>query len=120
MNREINYIVNVSTSATLTTTGQWTYLGGLPAADEVVIRAITYNSSSALHQVFTIQSNLNGSCSIGSVCAIPGFVTNPQTRIQLHAAPPNPLTFQMLFEGRQVIGQIGDFISIQMDFIKYK
>ena len=121
MNKEIEYIINITTSATLDATGQWTYTGGLPnGADECCIRQVTYNSSNAAHPVYNVRSDLTNGI-IASVASIIGFISNPDTRIQLRTFSANQLMFQVqTATGASTTGASGDFIAINMDFIKYR
>lgn len=119
MNKEIEYVTNVTTSASLDATGQWT-LGQLPFADEVVIRQITYSSSNAIKPIFSIWSNLGNNGILASVCACPGFTSNPGTRIQLRNPPQAQTTFQMMLGTAIATSSSGDFVAINMDFIKYR
>jgi hypothetical protein len=121
MNREIEYITNVTASAILDTTAQWSYSGQLPAADEMVIRQITYNSSNAFHPIWNVWTNLGSTSQIvGSVCANIGFVSCPGTRIYLRTQPS-----QCEFQLRSVLGLVTtganlDFVAINFDLIKYR
>ena len=120
MNKEIDSIVNITTAAILDATGQWTYGGSVPIADEVVIRQITYSSTNALATIFSIRSDLSNNV-IASVCAIKGFTSNPNTRIQLRTPPGNYINFQLLLPtGASTVLAATDYISINMDFIKYR
>ena len=120
MNKEIDSIVNITTAAILDTTGQWTYSGGIPIADEVVIRQVTYSSTNAFAPVYMIRSDLSNN-NIASVCAMKGFTSNPNTRIQLRSPPGNYINFQILLTtGASTTGASLDFVSINLDFIKYR
>ena len=122
MNREIEYIQNVTAYCTLDATGAWTHSGGLPSTpDECVIRQITYSSADAAKGVYLIQTSLSNII-VGAVSNIPGFTSCPQTRIQLHS-PVQPIRFQLLVPLNPPVPATdctGDFIAISMDFIKYR
>ena len=121
MNREIEYITNITASAVLDTSGIWTWnMGACPPADECVVRQVTYSSSNAFHPVYQVYSTLTNSA-IASVCAIPGFTSCPGTRLQLRTQPQATLTFQILLTtGASTTGALADFVSINLDFIKYR
>lgn len=122
MNKEIESIVNVTVYRILDATGGWTHSGGLPDfADEVVIRQISYDSSTD-KGIYIIQSSLNNGF-IGVANSIAGFASSPNTRIQLRTPIPNYISFQLLapFSPPQPITNcVDDMIAINMDFIKYR
>ena len=123
LNREIESIVNVTAYALLDGTGAWTQNVSLPA-DECVVRQISY-ATGAAKGLYLIFSNIKNDF-IGSITTnATGSVSNPGTRIQLRNPLPNALTFQLMHP--ITIGSLtpatdtsGDFISINMDFIKYR
>jgi hypothetical protein len=125
MNKEIESIVNVTTVAVLDATGQWTYNSGAIAdADEVVIRQITGNSTLAFKTIYLIKSSLNNyNGFIGCVGNIPGFVSNPGTRIQLRTPVGNSINFQVFIPTdppAPTTGAATAMVAINMDFIKYR
>lgn len=119
MNREIEYIMSVTTSAVLDATGAWIHSGGLPQnPDEVVIRQITFSGIGSNYEAYLLDSSLGV---LGSVACTLGFVVCPQTRIQLR----NPLSQSITFQLRQVDLTNaplwdGDHITVVLDFIKYR
>jgi len=119
MNREIDYIISVSTSTQLDGTGQWTHSGGLPQTpDEVVVRQIVYTSPGAAFEIYHIDSSLG---TLGSVVPSPLFVACPQTRLQLRNPLSQSITFQMRSARDDLVPAWAlDRISITLDFVKYK
>jgi hypothetical protein len=121
MNREIEYITNVTASTVLDETGVWRYNGHLPDADEIVIRQITYNSTNAFNPIWNIWANLGSTTQIvGTVCASIGFTSCPGTRIHLRT-PPSQCEFQLRSTmGLTTTGANLDFVAINFDLIKYR
>ena len=123
MSRDIEYIQNVMAFAELTSEGEFSIQGGFPTnPDEIVIRQITYESDDAVKLLYLVYSNINNQY-IGCICNMPGFVTNPGTRIQIRNPIPNVLTFKLFDTTNPVLNASptpGDLISIHMDFIRYK
>ena len=120
------YVTNVFTCTVLTASGSWTLNGGYPLQpDEIIIRQITFNGSGASKntELMLISSNIASNTIIGSVCNIPGFSSNPGTIITPVCTLPQSITFQLLNPTAVPITatpDVGDLISIQMDFITYR
>ena len=118
-------IINVNAYAVLDATGTFSVINGFPInPDEVVIRSITYNSSSATKSLLLIQSNIGIPGILGSVVNNPGFLTDPGTRIKIYNPLPSVLQFGLYVAALAPIpvgaATLGDQICISMDFITYK
>ena len=115
-------IINVNAYATLDATGTFNVSGGFPNyPDEVIIRSITYNSSSATKVLLLVSSNIGIPGILGSVVNNPGFLTDPGTRIKIFNPLPNMLQFSLLTSAlAPYLLATGDQICISMDFICYK
>ncbi len=128
MTAQRKYVTNVSTCTVLsgTTLGAWTLNGGYPLQpDEIVIRQITYNGSGASKdtELMLISSNIVSNSILGSVCNSPGFTSNPGTVITPTSPLPPIITFQLLYPTTgpsPATPDVGDLISIHMDFINYR
>jgi hypothetical protein len=122
---EIQYIHNVTAGRYfLTSPGVFTIqLTGLPDInpDEVIVRAINFNSIPEDKNLYLIWSNIKNDY-IGSFCGgkAPHF---PQTRIWLNGPVPNMLEFKLYTRTGTGVVQIPSLsgeVSIHLDFIKYK
>lgn len=112
-------ITNVLTYAVLTATGEWTMQGSfMPCPDEIVVRQITFSSAAPTNSLLVVQSNLG---MLGSVVTT-NFASNPGTRIQMRNPIAGPLTFKLFVPTQTSLTpatiNVGDSISIAMDFIK--
>ena len=123
--REIENITNVTASAVLDATGAFAFYGNIPPADEVVIRQITYCSDAVAKYAYLVRSSFG---IVGTVVNTTQFVSNPGTRIRVREQLFAPLQFQLLLPAgaggvnapTNASSDIGDMISISMDFIKYR
>ena len=103
-------------------TGKFVYNGAVPTADEVVVRQINYSGTdgAAVIGIYAVHSNLNDGV-IGLCSNLEGYVSNPQTRIQLRNCPTN-LEFQLfqttMDNPRKPAGVAGEFIGLSLDFIQ--
>ena len=119
MSRDIESIVNVTSYAVLTSSGEWTYNGGMPCPDEVVVRQLTYSGTGGLPELLIIKSNLGV---LGSIITSDNFQSTPGTRIQPRSFS-GPLTFGLFvpFASLQpAVVTVGDRISVSLDFIRYR
>ena len=123
MNREIEYISSITTTAILDATGSWTMTGAPQQPNECVVRQITYAGVSvAPFNMYVIQSEIHNGI-IGTVCASDSFTSSPQTRIRLYNPLPGTIRFQLLrltSNGLIPVATATDMISINLDFIKYR
>lgn len=116
----VESIVNVVSSAILNGTGQWTYSGSLPPCDEIVVRQATYSSSGGVYPIYIIMSDLTSS-PIAAVSPIVGFMSNPGTRIMNPRQLQSRINFQLLTcDGLTAIPGGIDYVSVSLDFIKYR
>ena len=115
-------IINVNAYAVLDATGTFSVTSGFPISpNEVVIRSITYNSSSATKVLLLVSSNIGIPGILGSCVNNPGFLTDPGTRIQIFNPLPTVLQFSLLTAAlAPYLLATGDQICISMDFISYK
>ena len=102
--------------------GKFVYNGAVPTADEVVVRQINYSGTdgTAVIGIYAVHSNLNDGV-IGLCSNSEGYVSNPQTRIQLRNCPTS-LEFQVFQttkdNPRKPAGEDGEFIGLSLDFIQ--
>ena len=120
------YVTNVCTCTLLDASGSWTLNGGYPLQpDEIVVRQITFNGSgpSKNTELMLITSNISSGVTLGSICNIPGFTSNPGTVITPTGPLPQVITFQLMYP---IIGSspaspdVADLICVHMDFINYR
>ena len=116
----MSHVTNITTYATLPSTGVWSLQGGFPSdVDEIHIRQITYSSADGARLTYLVRWDLNNQI-VGTVFNSPTFVSCPGTMIR----PTGPLQNNINFWVDQFVSTgavtAGDQISISMDFIKYK
>lgn len=121
MSREIESITNVVSYAILVN-DKWTYTGNFPPSpDEIVIRQITYSSEKADPRILLVNSSVG---LLGSIVAVPSYVSNPGTRIKVRNPISNPLEFWLSIPTQGSMMPAAnvddDYIAIHMDFIKYR
>jgi orotidine-5'-phosphate decarboxylase len=116
MNSEIEYITNITTSAILTSESRWSYTSAIPAADECVIRQILLCGAASGN--FGIVTSTLAPQPIASIVDSGNFVVCPGTRIQLHGM--SPIEFRISDLTGAPANLVGCFISINLDFIKYR
>lgn len=119
---QIDYITNVTASAIIDSTGQFSISGGFPTlVDEIVVRQVNYCGLNATKFNFLVQSNLKNH-TIAAVSNISGFMSNPGTRMIFRNPIPPTITFQLtaaFAPFAPITSATGDQIVIIMDFIKY-
>jgi hypothetical protein len=116
MNSEIEYITNITSSAILTSESRWSYTSAIPAADECVIRQILLCGTNS--GIFGIVTSTFASQPIATVVDSGDFVVCPGTRIQLRGV--SPIEFRISNLTGAPANLDGCFISINLDFIKYR
>jgi hypothetical protein len=122
---DIQWIYNLTSGASWAASlGNFTWQINPPdfTPDEIVIRAINFNTANPDPSMYVLWWNVTNSY-IASFCGNSFSTSSPQTRIWVQGQVPNTLQFKIYkatVGGISPAASITGDLTISMDFIKYR